>query len=175
MIPSHNNIRRRRCSLQVPMFHNYSSNISNNSSGGGGEFLKKSVNSPTKSGNTVGSLIKKKMMYSQNLDPECIANPDVREHLRLRRSSLQAPNMTNITEMEFLNRGNLGKFGRFGLKLKFQQQDSLRSIESSYSLQEDNPKSTDSESNTNRIWIWENRERRHIMKKSAVGFSFDNP
>ena len=62
MIPSHN--RRRRCSLQVPILHNFSSNISNNSSG---EILKKSNNSPTKSGcsgyGDTGSL--KKKMYSQ--------------------------------------------------------------------------------------------------------------
>ena len=82
-----------------------------------------------------------------------------------------------MTEMEFLNRnyfgsqrGAIAPAGRVGLRLKFHQQDSLRSIESNYSLAED-PKSTESES---KIWIWQNRERRHIMK-CAVGFSFDNP
>ena len=82
MIPSHN--RRRRCSLQVPILHNYSSNISNSS----GELLKKSVNSPTKSGcsgcsgssGETGSLNKKRM-FQQNIDPEYVgSNPD-QEHL----------------------------------------------------------------------------------------------
>ena len=106
MIPSHS--RRRRCSLQVPILHNYSSNISNSS----GELLKKSVNSPTKSGcpgssGETGSLNKKRI-FQPNVDPEYISN---QEHLR--RSSLQAP----MTEMEFLNRNFGSPRGTAGQKI----------------------------------------------------------
>ena len=115
MIPSQHN-RRRRCSLQVPILHNYSSNYISNSSG---ELLKKSVNSPTKSGTCSGcsgssgetGSLNKKRMFQHNVDPEyVVSNPD-QEHLR--RSSLQAP----MTEMEFLNRNFGSPRGTAGQKI----------------------------------------------------------